>query len=279
MKYVYYSFIATLVIAAGAALSAGATSETNFRQQIVPIDCIFDVVSTGPYQVVWVTPEECGQAVTPTEPEQPIIISPQSPTIPIQPEQPTQPAPLSSGAARPFYFPLNYQPSPSITADLVPNANIGIIKLNLYPEYWHKEAFLGKQLQLQVGQAVYFDAHNTTYRITLTEITAHSVQLVITKLAQAVDQTNTIVKYVTLGIGTTDSYAVSTSSKPDIRITPLNIQNGVATLLFKELGLITSSSSSAQKNIWWWLPILILATILLLLFAIRRRQQNQISGV
>lgn len=83
-------FIA-LVVAALTTVTARAADST-FRLQVLPINCLFEVVSDGSNQIVYLTPEECGQLVkNPPGAEQPAPGSG-------QPEPPiTTPTSLSPG--------------------------------------------------------------------------------------------------------------------------------------------------------------------------------------
>lgn len=47
--------------------SSSVSASANFRQQILPMDCIFEIVDNGSGELRFLTPAECGQAI-PTKP-------------------------------------------------------------------------------------------------------------------------------------------------------------------------------------------------------------------
>lgn len=71
--------------------SAGAVSG-NISQQILPLECVFEIVNDGSNTIVYLTPEECGVVIPPDPPVDPVdptdpVIPPTTPGEPVR--QPT----------------------------------------------------------------------------------------------------------------------------------------------------------------------------------------------
>ncbi len=67
----------------------------NLRQQILPLECIFQVVNDGSNTIIYITPDECG-VVVPPDPVDPIDPIEPIPTIPGVEGTPTTPTRLPS---------------------------------------------------------------------------------------------------------------------------------------------------------------------------------------
>ena len=64
MKKIF--FIVTLLLSSISVASLVGATNTGVNVKILPMDCVFNVVNVGgQQQIVYVTPEECGQVVTP----------------------------------------------------------------------------------------------------------------------------------------------------------------------------------------------------------------------
>ncbi|TXG76233.1 hypothetical protein E6Q11_05015 [Candidatus Dojkabacteria bacterium] len=279
MKNLFTSIGLVSLIFIVSTTNVNATSTTKLQQQIVPIDCVFEVINTGPYQVVWITPEECGQEVTPTTPDP----GPNPSTNTGQPG-PSSSVPdilksLSSNTgSRTTYFQANQQPSPTVAPDTPTNPSLGVIKLNIYPEYRQEGSYEGKKLQLQLGQSVYFDSQGRSYTIVLTEITEYSVQLAITRMPEKADETGVIIQRITLAAGEGNDYDINGDGQPDIRISlpESGVVNGVATLMFKELGVTQPTNTEDTTKPWWpWQLFTLLAIVISwVLINIRRKNKS-----
>ncbi len=66
----------------------------SLKQQILPLECIFQIVNDGSNTIVYITPEECGVVIPPPDPVNPI--DPVLPTIPGQTGTPTSPTRVQS---------------------------------------------------------------------------------------------------------------------------------------------------------------------------------------
>lgn len=64
-----YLILGLMVIIVGSSITIAET--TNFRQQILPIDCIYEVVNAGTQQLRYITPETC-----PIDPGPPVVTEP-----------------------------------------------------------------------------------------------------------------------------------------------------------------------------------------------------------
>lgn len=265
MKTIILSIGISLLASLFAVLPASANNSTSLSQQIVPIDCVFDVVSTGPYQIVWVTPAECGVEVTPTDPNPPS-----------GGENPANPTSPSQQPRLPYYYTLNPSPDPSAQPESPVNPGIGIIKLNLYPEYREGASYEGKKISLQQGQVIYFDAHGQSYSITVSEVAEYSVQLVISRLGAPNDDKNQVVQYITLIIGASGAYDVGGDDELDIRISLLDVTNGVAELKFKEMKTVRTDPSVRLVYVWW--PLVLILPVSWVLFGVYRLVRSRLSS-
>jgi hypothetical protein len=72
----------TLLILLGAS-SMSIAETTTFTQQILPIDCIYEVIDVGTQKLRYITPETC-----PIDPGPPIVTEP--PISPVTPDSPAQ---------------------------------------------------------------------------------------------------------------------------------------------------------------------------------------------
>lgn len=62
MKW-YLSWPVLLLIALLVTPATRAASDTQLELKILPIDCIFEIVDDGTGEIVYLTPEECGQLI------------------------------------------------------------------------------------------------------------------------------------------------------------------------------------------------------------------------
>lgn len=82
--------------------SVAVAETTNFRQQVLPIDCVYEVVNVGTQQLRYITPETC-----PIDPGPPVV------TEPVEPQIVTDSTNGNGGigSARPIW---NYRPLVSV---------------------------------------------------------------------------------------------------------------------------------------------------------------------
>ncbi len=258
IKKILFSIIVGLWLANTA--QASALSDVNLNQLIVPINCVFEVVSTGPYQVIWITPEECEGAVVPTYPE------------------PTKPTP-----SRPVIRPgvagstTTQDPAPSTPPDSTVNPSTGIIKLNIYPEYRKEQASNGKELELKSGQVVYFDLNKITYSVTVREVGFNAVKITLLQVGSDGKSVSRVIKNDELIVSSNQQYDVDGDGSPDIRIGLREVKDGVAVITFKELDNSKIEPESGHKCRCHCICLLILLLILLIIFLLiwRRHRKNQ----
>lgn len=147
----------TALLGAG---SASAAKQPSLTQQILPLNCIFNVVDQGTQELVYLTPEECGQAVPPVDPPTPTDPSqPQLLILPIKPSTPAYPPGSGSGvwwlgsvpsaSNRPLISPTDETPSQAL--ELPVCTGIDQQLLNIYPEFEDSQGKL-----LDVAEKSYF---------------------------------------------------------------------------------------------------------------------------
>lgn len=154
-----------------------------------------------------------------------------------------------------------------------------IILLNDFSEYFTE---VGKQLELQANQVVYFDitVGQTTERHSATIKEVGSDYVIITLASNSVD--------VKLFVGDVRQFDVTGDSQADIQITLASINAGKATLIFKNLSAASTSAAKASpsaqtstKSKWSWLiysALLVVGLFIFLLLFFKRRKtrtQNQ----
>lgn len=82
------AFLPLLVFVPGAGAING-----NISQQILPLECVFEIVNDGSNTIIYLTPEECGVVIPPEPP-----VDPTDPTPPTTPGEPTrQPTVVDTG--------------------------------------------------------------------------------------------------------------------------------------------------------------------------------------
>ncbi len=140
MKYAYlFGFIVGMLVLLSSGSGLVLAEDTKLKVQILPEDCLFDIVNDGSNSIVYLTPAECGQTVPgPVDPPE------------LKPEQKSQEQLLSPLSPRPrantYVFPSPRQ-QPERTSIPLPE-----LYLNSFGEY----AQSGKYLQFTSGQKVYF---------------------------------------------------------------------------------------------------------------------------
>lgn len=68
----FIAFLPLLVFVPGAGAVSG-----NISQQILPLECVFEIINDGSNTIVYLTPEECGVVIPPDPP-----VDPTDPSIP-----------------------------------------------------------------------------------------------------------------------------------------------------------------------------------------------------
>lgn len=68
-------YLATIFLLVITASTAALAETTTFKQQILPINCVYEVVDTGTQQLRYVTPDTC-----PIDPGPPVVTEPASPS-------------------------------------------------------------------------------------------------------------------------------------------------------------------------------------------------------
>lgn len=96
---------------------AGAVSG-SLKQQILPLECIFEIVNDGSNTIVYLTPEECGVVIPPDPPVDPV--DPTDPiTPPVTPSEPVrQPTIIDTGSGI-VVIPGTVQPVQNATSSAV----------------------------------------------------------------------------------------------------------------------------------------------------------------
>lgn len=144
-----------------------------------------------------------------------------------------------------------------------PDSSGSSILLNNYNEYSND---VGKQLNINTGQVVYFDHQTQRHSATVKQIGTDFVVVTIASTPRDVQVT----------VGQEVYYDVDEDGTNDIYILLRGVNNGVADLVFKQL--VTSTPITAtirptkQFNYWWLLPLILVA--LLISYLIRRKQKQ-----
>lgn len=142
------------------------------------------------------------------------------------------------------------------------------IVLNDFDDYFGT----GKQLDLKVGDIIYFDINGERHSVTVKEIGDTYVVVVI-----ASDPIT-----ARLVIGDTQQYDVTNDALNDIETHIDDIKNGVASATFRQLTHASSVVPAPKVNTqiakraswWWWLVIAILAVSALLILALTKRRKR-----
>ncbi len=64
-----YSILGFLILVSGGSVAVAET--TSFQQQVLPIDCIYEVINVGTQQLRYITPDTC-----PIDPGPPVVTDP-----------------------------------------------------------------------------------------------------------------------------------------------------------------------------------------------------------
>ena len=288
MKKIF--FIVTLLLSSISVTSLVSATNTGVNVKILPMDCVFNVVNVGgQQQIVYVTPEECGQVVTPVDPENPNSNAGQSgssssSTKPILNGNNKNDINGIRSQSSPWYFPTTITPNASVTPGIATRPSEGgIILLNLFPEYLREKQDAGKVLSLNAGQNVYFDYKGERYTITIVEVTSDSVSLLFTQVLSKKSNDLSVLGdkalHDILAKGATGEYELSTEKGAHIRITYLGTTNGMASLRFKEITQNSDEEMCSSGNpCWLWLFIIMLIINVFafyLLFKKRRKDKEE----
>ncbi|GEM_PF-2270978 len=96
-----------------------AAEHATFKQQILPLSCVFEVVNDGLGTINYITPQACGQVVQPpTPPSTPTVNPPSTP----QPTTPTTNIPTATDTPHVIIGPPTSSDKPPITLDKSPGA-------------------------------------------------------------------------------------------------------------------------------------------------------------
>lgn len=158
--------------------------------------------------------------------------------------------------------------NPEALTDATSGETVRIV-LNDFLDYLNS---LGKTLELEVGQVVYFNVGEEEHSATIKEIGDGFVVITLRSTPQD----------VTLRLGQTNQYDVTEDKTNDIQITLNSIANSKATLTFKALTKPTETKqvtapktgTTAPMN-WYWLIAAIIVIIALVLFIIIWNKQRE----
>lgn len=155
--------------------------------------------------------------------------------------------------------------APSIVADEQQK-----ISLNDFQEYL---TGVGKQLNLKVGQVVYFTVDGHEHSATVKEI--GNGYIVLTLASTPFD--------VTLMVGQTGRYDVSGDNQSDVEIRYSGLQDGLANLSFRQLNAAAPVEASLNvqpvkaQSTNWWLWILVGIAGIAVLVVLRRRYDQSVD--
>lgn len=124
----------------------------------------------------------------------------------------------------------------------------------------------GKNLQLKVGQVVYFMADGQEHSATVKEVGSGYVILTLASTP----------KDVRLNVGQTDYYDVTDDNNTDVRITLNSTKDGIADLTFAQVyhaaaPTVTTPAKSAVN--WWWF-VLVVAVGCAIILVLKKRQDK-----
>ncbi len=200
---------------------------TNFGVQIVPLECQFEVVDSGTNQIVYLTPEECGQVIDP-------VVQPSEPNGPDEPQGEasdivTSPS-VGFDSSLFTYFPYSEIPIPSIGRDTSPSSSDEVIDLDLYSAFSEGD---GMTMELEAGQSVQFAVGGQTQTVTVIEITSDSVMILLSgKPSALADESRRV---ITLLAHIDHRYDISRDGVDDTQITLRGIDNNKAKIFFKHM--------------------------------------------
>lgn len=144
------------------------------------------------------------------------------------------------------------------------------VNLNDFVEFTQGE---GKQLELKVGQVVYFTVNGEEHSATVKEV---GVDYVVLTLASTPRDVHLIV-------GQVSQFDVTEDGMPDIQITLNSTRAGVATLTFKQIVSTTTQASTSKSsdaavgrstNWLFWLLAVVGVGVLMLLIAAKHRKDD-----
>lgn len=138
------------------------------------------------------------------------------------------------------------------------------IYLDGYPEF---KTATGKQMNLKIGQVVFFTVNNEEHTATITGLTDQTVTLVLASTPQT----------VTLMLAEAAQYDVTNDGKKDIEISINSITNEFATITFKSLAEQpvkgnTKSVGRASNTVFW--VLLFGACFIALVLLVRRKKRS-----
>lgn len=227
---------------------------TNFKQQIFPLNCVFEVINDGLGTIHFLTPKECG-----------VII----PSPPVTPSQPAVPSPTNQQTPLQPYYGYSYQSSPTEPnidqtnnnpANPLPRPGKGQL-LNYYPEFSEDQ---GKSLWTAPGDSFYYkipaDNYKKTYPIYIYSVDKNVAQLVFFSGSSP----------KSIKLGEKLLYDSNQDGKADLAVSYISYSNGTAELNFKLAGSTTTNSDPQFVYI-----ILIIIMLALLLLLRRRRRQPE----
>lgn len=235
MKAIY---IAGLCIVGTLLVSPSSFAESSeLKQQILPMDCVFEVVDVGTGELRFLTPDECGQIITPPAPVPTPILTPSTSTTGDIPS-----LPISWGATYTPYWGL-----PDTSSDTTAVNNLDPIS------GFHSAE--GHTAPVKAGQIYYFAVPTATQAATQV-VQVHVDKIDVSQASVTFSITGR--GSVTLSVGHQVGYDTDGNGRIDLVISVVNIADGSDAKVrfrFYETPLATTLITYASDPTWIiWIP-------------------------
>lgn len=231
------------VVFAGSA----AAESSKFSQQILPINCVFQVIDAGSQKLIYLTPAECGQILPPPVPP--------TPTTPKMPQkQPLAPKPT------PVFKPQRFSPFKTFS---VPQTKIVQPPKTITIE--PNQTFKTKGVELnkvKPGQTISFEVgqRNNGHRHSLEVSSIHKDYVVISFGAESEDSQ--------LREGQEKQYNITGDSQKDIAVKVNKIKKDYVDLRIRQLNDTPTNYKARPPHKTAFISAIIAIIILLVVLAI-----------
>jgi hypothetical protein len=229
------------------ASKVNASSNTEARLKILPLECVFETVNDGTNDIIYITPEACGQFVPPPA---------------TNPDSQSGATSSSSGSSVTTYQATVLN---SISGDENNPQTDLFLSDNIYTDI---------QIEMSVGQVLHFQLNNLgsleQHTITLKEVGSNYVVLTI---ASTPFDTK-------IYIGERKKYDLTEDGQEDIEIGLNSITNKTASITFRQLIHKNSpvakdqSPQSTSKMKWGYIAVALILLAAPAIMIIRKRLQS-----